>query len=458
MPKVSIIMPSLNVAAYIRECLESVVNQSLKELEILCVDAGSTDGTWEILKEYAQKDERIQLIQSDKKSYGYQMNLGLRMAQGEYIGFVETDDFVLPEMYDELYICAKTWNADFVKSDFDVFTTSMDGERIYLRYSLKKYSCVEYGQIFTAEDYMQSQQSIDVYIWNGIYKRTFLEQNSIMFQETQGAAFQDCGFRYQVILNVQRGVYTDKSYYRYRRDNGSSSTYNSKCVLYNLLECRNLVKMAKERGLGRVQMGFLAKEIAIVAHRPYVELLTWGEPCEGTAEALNEFRYMIKDFMEQGVLTSKMMTQDLWLEIRMFAEQPVLYDHYANLKAETVAENIKDFLKIVASQKEIIIFGCGYVGACVYCLLKNNSIQNIKAFCDNDPNKWGNKYYECPVEPLETVLEKFPDAYFIIAAKKHVSEIRKQLSAQGIQASQMAAYGLTTFPLDCTNLIMRDFV
>ena len=94
MPKVSIIMPSLNVASYIEECMESVIHQSLQDIEILCVDAGSTDGTLEILNEYAKKDGRIRVIKSDRKSYGCQMNLGMKKASGKYIGIVETDDYL----------------------------------------------------------------------------------------------------------------------------------------------------------------------------------------------------------------------------------------------------------------------------------------------------------------------------------------------------------------------------
>ena len=98
MPKISIIMPSLNVAAYIRECIESVINQTITDIEILCIDAGSTDGTLEILEEYAIKDSRIRLIKSDKKSYGYQINTGIDMAMGEYLGIVETDDCIETDM------------------------------------------------------------------------------------------------------------------------------------------------------------------------------------------------------------------------------------------------------------------------------------------------------------------------------------------------------------------------
>ena len=111
-PKVSVVMPSLNVALYIRECIESVLNQTLKDIEIICVDAGSTDGTLEILKEYADKDPRISIINSDRKSYGYQMNLGMDAAAGEYMGIVETDDIADFDMFETLYNAAKADDLD----------------------------------------------------------------------------------------------------------------------------------------------------------------------------------------------------------------------------------------------------------------------------------------------------------------------------------------------------------
>ena len=84
MTKVSVIMPALNVAKYIRQCMESVINQTLKDIEIIVIDAGSSDGTLEILKEFEAKDSRVKLINSEKRSYGYQMNKGISIAQGVY--------------------------------------------------------------------------------------------------------------------------------------------------------------------------------------------------------------------------------------------------------------------------------------------------------------------------------------------------------------------------------------
>ena len=105
--KVSVIIPTLNVVQYAEKAISSVLQQSLKDLEIICVDAGSTDGTLEIFKKHADVDRRVRLLHSDKKSYGYQMNMGIDQAKGEYIGIVEADDYVPEDMYRDLYDISK---------------------------------------------------------------------------------------------------------------------------------------------------------------------------------------------------------------------------------------------------------------------------------------------------------------------------------------------------------------
>ena len=103
MAKVSIIIPTYNVEMYLVECMESVVNQTLKDIEIICINDGSTDGSLEILKSYAQKDDRIVLVDKENGGYGIGMNIGLDKATGEYIGIVEPDDFIPLNMYSDLY-------------------------------------------------------------------------------------------------------------------------------------------------------------------------------------------------------------------------------------------------------------------------------------------------------------------------------------------------------------------
>ena len=103
MPKVSIIVPVYNTEKYLAQCLDSIINQSLKDIEILCVDDGSTDSSPEILKEYAKKDSRIRIIQKPNAGYGNSMNLGIKELTGEYFGLVDSDDCIASNMYEVLY-------------------------------------------------------------------------------------------------------------------------------------------------------------------------------------------------------------------------------------------------------------------------------------------------------------------------------------------------------------------
>lgn len=223
MCKVSVILPSYNVAQYIRECLESVINQTLPDIELLCVDAESSDGTLEILREYAQNDTRIRVILSDRKSYGYQMNLGLKAARGEYIGIVETDDYIPPTMYDDLYALAMRERAEIVKADFYRFTE--EGTTITRTYNRLDPTDSFYGRILDPSHTPQVFRFI-MNTWSGIYLRSFLLKNEIWHHETDGASYQDNGFWFKTFCCAKRIYFVGKPYYMNRRDNASSSVLN----------------------------------------------------------------------------------------------------------------------------------------------------------------------------------------------------------------------------------------
>ena len=107
MAKVSIIMPACNVQSFLKECMDSVVSQTLEDIEIICVDDGSTDSTGEILDQYAQADSRVKVIHKVNTGYGNSMNVGLDAASGEYIGIIETDDFAELDIQ-LLHLCVKS--------------------------------------------------------------------------------------------------------------------------------------------------------------------------------------------------------------------------------------------------------------------------------------------------------------------------------------------------------------
>ncbi len=238
MVKVSVLVPTLNVRPYIEECLDSIVNQTLRAIEIICIDAGSTDGTLEVLREYAQKDSRIRVIQSDKKSYGYQMNLGLDAATGEYIGIVESDDYIREDMYEHQYALAKSADLDLIKADYKIFYGDKDHRKFVSR---KIYHIREmYNKIISYAD-GADVFSIYVVIWTGIYKSSFIKDNNIRFNETPGASYQDNGFNFQAMALAKKVWCMGDDFYRLRRDNPNSSVYNKKKV-YVLCEEYDFVK------------------------------------------------------------------------------------------------------------------------------------------------------------------------------------------------------------------------
>ena len=216
--KVSVILPIYNAGRYLKECLNSTIHQTLKEIEIICVNDGSTDNSLDIIKEYAQKDSRIKYIDKPNAGYGQAMNCGLDLATGEYIGIVEPDDYIELAVYEILYRRAKETNVDFVKGDV-YFWYSKANKRTYSNIITNK-------NLYNAVQYDLSDTGLMVgAIANcaGIYRTEFLKQHHIRYHESPGASFQDQGFYYQVMFHAHSGLFLNIPLYHYRQDNQDSS-------------------------------------------------------------------------------------------------------------------------------------------------------------------------------------------------------------------------------------------
>lgn len=217
MPKVSILVPIYNVEKYLKECLDSLINQTLQDIEIICINDGSTDSSPKILKEYQEKDNRIKIINKENSGYGASMNQGLELATGEYIGIVESDDFVKNTMFEELYKIASKNDLDLIKSDFYYYTTYNNRAR-----QAGKIKRRTLGKVFSVKDDCRILKMMPT-IWSSIYKRKFLNKNEIRFLETPGASYQDTSFAFKTFVAAQRMMFTNKAYLYYRCDNENSS-------------------------------------------------------------------------------------------------------------------------------------------------------------------------------------------------------------------------------------------
>lgn len=231
-PKVSIIVPIYNVENYLAECLQSCRKQTLKDIEIICVDDGSTDKSLNIIKKFARKDKRIKCISKKNSGYGNTMNVGMAKATGEYIGIVESDDYVSKDMFEILYNKAKEFSLDIVKSDYVTFSTSEGRKR-----ECYEATCPEgqyYDRIIDPKR-LKKVFTFQMNTWTGIYNTKFLRDNNIRHNETPGAAYQDNGFWFQTIALAKRIMFVRKAFYHYRQDNPNSSI-NSKSKVFCMNE------------------------------------------------------------------------------------------------------------------------------------------------------------------------------------------------------------------------------
>ncbi len=221
MPKVSVIIPIYNTAAYLREALESLRRQTLSDIEIIGVNDGSSDNSLAILQEYKLKDARFSVIDKKNSGYGHSVNCGMEAAKGEYLAIVESDDFIALTMFEDLYELAKKNELDVVKGDSYRFTCDEAKNQI-LTYHATSKNPAFYNRLYNPANEVETAA---MYVNNcvGIYRRDFIRENKIRFNESPGASFQDNGFFWQVQIKATKALLVDKAYYYYRRDNPHSS-------------------------------------------------------------------------------------------------------------------------------------------------------------------------------------------------------------------------------------------
>lgn len=220
-PLVSIIMPIYNASNFLKESLGGLVQQTLSNIEIICVNDGSRDNSLDIVKQYALNDCRIKIIDKPNGGYGHAMNAGLKIATGEYIGILEPDDFEDINMYEILYNTAKEYKADVVKSNYYEYSQSKNSNTFTEVLEGFDYNTVCSAAINEKIVFMRPC------IWSAIYKRELLIDNHIVFNETPGASYQDTAFAFKVWVCAERVVFIKDAFLHYRIDNENSSVNSS---------------------------------------------------------------------------------------------------------------------------------------------------------------------------------------------------------------------------------------
>lgn len=216
---ISVVVPIYNVEKYLRQCVDSILAQTLTNIEIILVDDGSTDNCPKICDDYAAKDKRIKVIHKKNAGLGAAYNTGIETADGEYIGFVEPDDFIAPNMYEALYKKIKQFNAELAVGSWFYHEDKQDNPEIEI------FNHIKDNQLFSIDDF-PSLLTIHPSVWAKLYKRTSIK--NIRFPEFKGAGYCDAPFMVELFCKIKKIIGINRCLYYYRIDNENASSTNAK--------------------------------------------------------------------------------------------------------------------------------------------------------------------------------------------------------------------------------------
>ena len=226
-PSVSIIVPIYNVERYLPGCLDGILAQTLANIEVICVNDGSTDGSGDILERYAHRDDRITVLDGPNGGYGRAVNRGIDAAHGEYVGIVEPDDLIDRHMYEELLAAATlpdSSRADVVKSSYWNYYDLEDGSAPYIEPSNLMNKMPPEPRVLNVH---RDTQVLFHHpsIWSAIYRRAFLAEKGIRMVEPRGAGWADNPWFYETLCQANAISWVPGAYYYYRQTNPGASSY-----------------------------------------------------------------------------------------------------------------------------------------------------------------------------------------------------------------------------------------
>lgn len=270
-PKISIIVPVYKVEKYLNRCMESLLRQSLKEIEIILVDDGSPDRCPELCDKYSNENSNVKVIHKKNCGLGFARNSGLEIATGEYVAFVDSDDYVAVDMYEILYREASSSNSDAVFSNFKTEVSPeqwIESQEVDKRTEWNDDEIKEFILDMVANEPTNSRErSYQMSVWHSIYRRSIIQEANIRFHSEREILSEDFPFQIDFLLNAHRIVFLPNVFYHYCNNESSlaHSWDSNKIVrckkLYDLMSRQLLdIENAQVR-LDRFYIGYLRAQL-----------------------------------------------------------------------------------------------------------------------------------------------------------------------------------------------------
>ncbi|SDB29070.1 Glycosyltransferase involved in cell wall bisynthesis [Pseudobutyrivibrio sp. YE44] len=427
-PKVTVVVPSFNVAQYIGKCLDSVLGQTLKDIEVIVVDAFSTDGTREIIEEYMKKDTRVTLVDDIKKSTGYSKNVAIDMAKGEYYAIVESDDYIELDMLEKLYQVAERTGVDFVKSNFSSFIG--EGENRYDFPKTVALNSNDYEKILNPREYMGCFKWV-MFEWLGLYRVDFLRKYNIRHNETPGAAFQDTGFWFLTFAYATKVYLMKDSFYHYRSDNPYASVKDPKKTMNVCVEYEYILKEISEG-----QIDFEKLRTPYCRGFFYDNCMALKRIDEDLKpQVIHRMRQVLTEYYDKSVNRS-IFYEDELKKLDMLLRSEEEYLSVEKAEDEERIRREKELISAITGRDYIYIYGAGSYGANLHYFLSTRGY-DIKGYIDSDVRKHGQKLNGKVIFSLEESKSGVANPLYLVANREHSGEIYDYLIENGIEPSKI---------------------
>ncbi len=247
-PRVSVVVPIYKVEGYLRPCVDSILSQTLEDIEVILVDDGSPDSCPQLVDEYAAQDARVVAIHQPNGGYGRAVNHGISRARGEYIGIIESDDWIEPDMYEKLYAKAVQQKADIVKCSFWRYnSTRPAGKQDAEELAHYRLLAAAPQEAFCMDEYPELLMGHPS-IWASLYRADFIKGQKVI--ESSSASYQDFPFMVEALCRAERIAVVPHYlvHYRMEEGQGSSTTVTGKRLLMMPTQCSKSQEILRRYG------------------------------------------------------------------------------------------------------------------------------------------------------------------------------------------------------------------
>lgn len=431
--KLTVIVPVHNSETYLEECLESLASQSCQDFEALCIDDYSVDKTKEIIERYVSKNERFKLIEDPNGSYGHKINVGISLAQGEYICILESDDLYYPDTLECFLKIIDVFSPDFVDGDYMSFCQI--GE---FRHERRTYK-YEYPEMYNALQLGDSNLRALWYktsgIWTGAYKKSFLVEHNIRFNESPGAAYQDTSFKFLVTTFAKSVYHIGRTLYYYRMDNVLSSVKNQSKITTIIGEYEYLRKCLVENNIINDEIW---EHFYIWKYTSYI----WNMKRLTKNRATYFGNYVIDEMECDKAEIDKIKKMGIgeFLELSRFKKNPCTYIDDLSKRTEWIADNKQLVVDVIrmCQHKNTVIVGTREWANKLYEILSKKEKECICCVCDSEQIEDDFRGFE--ICSIEDANREFSDAHYVIADEVDAESKLNALYSLGVSSERISVF------------------